>query len=158
MKNALSRYKGNRKREEKKETQKGRSVMRFKKRNDEQGNRIIDPVTKKYKLGKSIKTTDWDERERVEEWRKGWADMCNRYLLMLGISHMLLTEKSYARQGSNQIPTIHLGAKACAMEKRGIPTLKGKMNMKIRMQNRTKVNEKIDHLKDQDKNIERMRG
>ena len=44
---------------------------------DENGKRIFDPATGRYKLGRSIKTHDWDDSKRVQEWRAGWAETCN---------------------------------------------------------------------------------
>jgi len=97
---------------------------------DKDGNKLRDPITKKYRLGKSIKTNDWDAPERIEEWRKGWSEMCQSYFRQYGISKDI-THKSYARQGVNREPTIHLGAKVKALEDRGLSTDRSKKNRAI---------------------------
>lgn len=97
---------------------------------DKDGNKLRDPITKQYRLGKSIKTNDWDAPERIEEWRKGWAEMCQSYFRQYGISKKI-THKSYARQGINREPTIHLGAKVKALEDRGLSTDRSKKNRDI---------------------------
>lgn len=102
---------------------------------DENGSKIRDPVSHKYKLGKSIKTNNWDDRERIEEWRKGWAEICllwfRKYDIPKEITHI-----SYARQGIDREPTIHLGAKVKALEERGSFTDRGKINRDIIARNR----------------------
>ena len=97
---------------------------------DKNGNRIHDPVTQGYKWGRSIKTNDWDAPERIEEWREGWAEICQSWFKRCGISKEI-THKSYARQGIDREPTVHLGAKVKALEDRGLSTDRGKMNRDI---------------------------
>jgi hypothetical protein len=43
---------------------------------------------------------------------------------------------SYARQGIEKVPTVHMGVAAMQMKRRGIPTEKGAVNRKIAAQNR----------------------
>ena len=43
--------------------------------------------------------------------------------------------RSYARQGIDQIPTVHTGAAACQMEKKGIQTNIGNLNRDIKAAN-----------------------
>lgn len=97
---------------------------------DKNGNRLRDPITQQYKLGKSIKTNDWDSPDRIEEWRKGWAEICQSWFKQYGIFKDI-THKSYARQGIDREPTIHLGAKVKALEDRGLSTDRGKKNRDI---------------------------
>lgn len=97
---------------------------------DKNGNRIYDPVTQRYKLGKSIKTNDWDDLERIEEWRKEWAEICRLWFKRCGMSKEI-THISYARQGIDREPTIHLGAKVKVLEERGLVTDRGKKNHEI---------------------------
>ena len=108
---------------------------------DEHGNRIWDPEKMRYRLGRSTKINDWDEKERVEEWRSGWAKMWNDRCRELGIVH-LVTHRSYERQGLAKIPTRHLGAKAKAMEDRGILTERGNINREINRLNQERVEER----------------
>ena len=44
---------------------------------DENGEKIFNPVTGRFKLGRSIKPHNWDDSGRVQEWRTGWAKACN---------------------------------------------------------------------------------
>lgn len=97
---------------------------------DENGERIFDPAKGRYKLGRSIKTHNWDDAERVQEWRAGWADACNVQFRQHGIDKEV-TCLSYAKQGIDREPTRHLGAKVKAMESRGILTDRGSDNRRI---------------------------
>lgn len=101
---------------------------------DKNGNRVRDSVTRQYKLGRNIKTNDWDEPERVEEWRKGWARVCQSWFERCGVSKEI-THISYARQGLDREPTIHLGARVKALEDRGLLTDRSKKNRDIKMRN-----------------------
>lgn len=97
---------------------------------DENGERIFDPVKRRYKLGRSIKTHDWDNPDRVQEWRAGWATACNAQFRQHGIDKEVSC-LSYAKQGVDREPTKHLGAKVKAMEDRGISTNRGNDNRRI---------------------------
>lgn len=97
---------------------------------DKNGERIIDPIKGRYKLGRSIKTCDWDDFGRVEEWRAGWAKACNAQFRQHGIDKEV-TCLSYAKQGIDRKPTKHLGARVKAMESRGMQTNRGNANREI---------------------------
>lgn len=94
------------------------------------GERIFDPSKGRYKLGRSIKTHDWDDSDRVQEWRTGWAKTCNIQFRQHNIDKEV-TCLSYAKQGVDREPTKHLGAKVKAMEDRGISTNRGNDNRRI---------------------------
>ena len=87
-----------------------------------------------YKTRK-INTTDWNEQDKAEYWRKAWADITNKYLEENSIQEKV-DHRSYQRQGIEQIPTIHLGVSATQMEKKGIATDRGNTNREIKHQNR----------------------
>ena len=95
---------------------------------DKTGNRI------KLKSGrwKSHKenTVDWNDRGKAEVWRQGWADKCNQYLEANGRDERL-DLRSYKRQGIEKAPTIHMGAAAWNLEKKGVQTGVGDLNRKI---------------------------
>lgn len=118
---------------------------------DSNGNRIRDPATHQYRLGKSIKTNDWDAPERIEEWRRGWAQICNLWFRKCGISKEI-THKSYARQGIDREATIHLGAKVKALEDRGLLTDRGRINRDIAKRNHDnelqRLRQKIERNRD----------
>ena len=77
-----------------------------------------------------INTVDWNDQTKAEDWRQGWAEICNRVLEQNNHTERI-DHRSYERQGIDQIPTIHLGVAASAMEKRGIATERGNINRKI---------------------------
>lgn len=101
---------------------------------------ILDENGEKVKLKngnyktRKINTTDWNEQDKAEEWRKAWADITNKYLEENSIQDNV-DHRSYQRQGIEQIPTIHLGVSATQMEKRGIATDRGNINREIKHQN-----------------------
>ena len=101
---------------------------------DKDGNKIYDPKKRSYKC-KSIPATDWNEQTKAEEWRSAWAEICNRALERNGHTERI-DHRSYARQGIDQIPTVHLGVAAFQMEKRGIRTERGNLNREIEVTNR----------------------
>ena len=102
---------------------------------DPQGKKIYDKKKRSYKC-KSIPSTDWNDQSRAEEWRQGWAETANNYLVMHSGTHVKIDHRSYERQGIDQIPTIHLGVAAHQMEKRGIRTERGNINREIEVNNR----------------------
>ena len=101
---------------------------------DENGNRIYQG---KDKLGrrqyKSYKEdfNDWNDKERIEEWRSEWAECCNRRLP----EHSRIDHRSYVRQGVNQIPTIHEGYVARKRVRNGQQSDRVDINAEIREQN-----------------------
>lgn len=102
---------------------------------------ILDENGEKVKLKngnyktRKINTVDWNEQDKAEHWRKAWADIINKCLEENSIQDKV-DHRSYQRQGTEQIPTIHLGVSATQMEKKGIATDRGNINREIRKQNR----------------------
>ena len=80
-------------------------------------------------------TVDWNDQKYGEIWRQGWADTANRYLEAIG-SPERLDLRSYARQGIDKIPTVHMGAAVSYLEKKGIQTNIGNLNRDIQAANR----------------------
>ncbi|HHS2702424.1 TPA: MobQ family relaxase [Streptococcus agalactiae] len=99
---------------------------------DEKGEKILNkngkPKTRKVEL------TSWNDKGNVEKWRENFSDLCNKYLERAG-AEKRVDHRSFKRQGIKQIPTIHLGASASAMERKGIRTEKGDINREIKKQN-----------------------
>lgn len=99
---------------------------------DEKGEKVLNkngkPKTRKVEL------TSWNDRGNVEKWREKFSDLCNEYLAKNKIEKRV-DHRSFKRQGIKQIPTIHLGASASAMERKGIRTEKGDINREIKKQN-----------------------
>ena len=109
---------------------------------DDNGNKIpvIDPNTGKQKIGSrgrkmwkriSVPSTDWNDQSRAEEWRKGWADACNKYLQ----GRARVDHRSYARQGKKQLPTMHEGYVARKIVKRGKKSTIISYNAKVKRTN-----------------------
>lgn len=113
---------------------------------DTKGNKIpvIDPKTGKQKIGargrkmwqrETVQANDWNRREKVEEWRKRWADCCNKYLAR----EQQIDHRSYERQGITQLPTVHEGYAARLMEQRGTVSDLCQRNRDIRLYNHIAV-------------------
>lgn len=85
---------------------------------DKQGNKIYDKKSKTYKC-RTIKTTNWDDKEFLECCRKNWAIKINQAYesknLPLKVDH-----RSYKEQGIDKIPTIHIGKASVEMEMRRV--------------------------------------
>ena len=107
---------------------------------DGDGNKIYDRKKRQYKC-KSVPATDWNDQSKAEEWRAAWAPICNQHLEQNGHAERI-DHRSYKRQGIDQIPTVHLGVAASAMEKRGIRTERGDLNREIEV-----TNQKLRQLK-----------
>lgn len=99
---------------------------------DEKGEKVLNkngkPKTRKVEL------TTWNDKGNVEKWREKFSNLCNKYLERAG-AEKRVDHRSFKRQGIKQIPTIHLGASASAMERKGIRTEKGDINREIKKQN-----------------------
>ena len=99
---------------------------------DEKGEKVLNkngkPKTRKVEL------TTWNDKGNVEKWRENFSNLCNEYLAKNKIEKRV-DHRSFKRQGIKQIPTIHLGASASAMERKGIRTEKGDINREIKRQN-----------------------
>ena len=120
---------------------------------DENGEKIYDQKKRQYKC-KSVLTTDWNDRNNVEKWRKSWAELCNKYLQQAGRNERV-DHRSYERQGLEILPTKHLGTAASQMEKRNIKTDRGETNRYIKKVNRIIrfYNEEIAKLREEAKHL-----
>ena len=113
---------------------------------DENGERIRLP-SGRWKSHKE-NTVDWNDQKYAEIWRQGWADTANRYLEANDRPERL-DLRSYARQGIDKIPTVHMGSAACQMEKKGIQTNIGNLNRDIKAANSLmqSIRQMVRHLK-----------
>ena len=99
---------------------------------DENGEKVLN---KNGKLKtRKVELTTWNDKGNVEKWRENFSDLCNEYLAKNKIEKRV-DHRSFKRQGIKQIPTIHLGSSASAMERKGIRTEKGDINREIKKQN-----------------------
>lgn len=121
---------------------------------DENGQKIpiIDEKTGKQKVrvrkGKgeeklwervTVDANDWNKKEKIEEWRKRWAEHCNKYLQ----EHEKIDHRSYKKQGIKQLPTIHEGYVARQMELKGEVSEKCQYNREVK-----KYNELLNWIKE----------
>ena len=83
---------------------------------------------------RKVDAVDWNNQDDAEIWWAAWAETANRYLEIMNRAERI-DNRSYARQGIDQVPTIHLGAAAHQMEKRGIRTERGDINREIEVTN-----------------------
>ncbi len=113
---------------------------------DENGQRIRLP-SGRWKNHKE-NTVDWNEHSKADEWRASWADVVNRHLEANGRSERIDHRSNQAR-GIFEIPSIHMGPAACAMEAKGIRTERGDINRSIKAANRLirEIREKLADLK-----------
>ena len=98
---------------------------------DRKGKQKTDKAGRKQWQAQTVKTTNWDEEDTLEKWRKAWADICNDYL---DKAHQI-DHRSYKDRGIEQTPTVHIGVAAAAMERRGIQTERGDQNRAIKAAN-----------------------
>ncbi len=117
---------------------------------DENGERIpmIDKKTGKQKLGRrnekiwkriTVEANDWNSKDRAEEWRSAWADICNNFL----DETQRIDHRSYKRQGLDTEPTIHEGFVARDMEKKGRESVRCRYNRTVKA-----LNEVMSKLKE----------
>ncbi len=135
---------------------------------DSNGNKIYDKRKRTYKC-RTVQTTDWNNREKAEEWRTEWAEFLNQAHVDKGLatevellqhrrniklenqeqvtsggngsSVTLVDHRSFERQGRLEKPTVHMGVAVTQMERKGIRTVKGDTNREIKS-----INAKISAL------------
>ncbi|WP_226530859.1 MobQ family relaxase [Metabacillus niabensis] len=117
---------------------------------DRKGNKVLDKNGKpKYK---TIALTDWDKRDNVAMWREQWSTYANQMLEKEGVSERI-THLSHEARGLDELPTVHLGHKTHAMEKRGIQTERGDINRNVEKHNAIVV--EIKELQKKKEELER---
>ena len=84
---------------------------------------------------------DWNKPSNCEIWRHGWEEIQNEYLFKNQRTERI-DLRSYQRQSKEQLPTVHMGRAACAMEQRGEESYLGNLNRDIREVNRLMVSMK----------------
>jgi MobA/MobL family len=86
------------------------------------------------KISFGKKDRSWNEKALLKDQRESWGSLTNEYLANNGIDNRI-DHRSYADQGIEQIPQIHIGVAASAMEKRGISTERGDKHRQITRDN-----------------------
>ena len=100
---------------------------------DADGNRIPNASGKGYKSRK-VNVIDWNEKGKAKEWRNAIAEIINATNEKAGIAERV-DPRSYKDRGIPLIPTIHLGERASALERKGIRTERGNINRAIEKYN-----------------------
>lgn len=83
------------------------------------------------KEGFGKKARDWNDKQKLQEWRELWAELSNRYLEK-NHHHERVDHRSYEEQGIDKMPMNHLGKDATALERKGIETRLGNYNRLIK--------------------------
>lgn len=105
---------------------------------DENGKKQYDKKKQTYKC-RTIKSTNWDNKEFLQSCRENWAVKINRELERKGLVERV-DHRSYEEQGIEKIPMKKMGVAAHHMELRGIQTDRGNINREIQKDN-TKIEE-----------------
>ena len=84
--------------------------------------------------GGARKTTALHPKAWLAETRAAWAEQTNQALAEAG-SELRIDHRSYAEQGIERVPGVHLGPTVLAMEARGIETERGAAARAVAQQN-----------------------
>ena len=76
----------------------------------------------------------WNSEEQLVSWRAAWADATNRYLERYGYDERI-DHRSNAARGLDEIPTIHEGVTARALERKGVIADRCEINRQIKADN-----------------------
>ena len=76
----------------------------------------------------------WNSEEQLAAWRAAWADVSNRCLERAGREERI-DHRSNAARGLDEIPTIHEGVTAQALERKGIVSDRCEINRQIKADN-----------------------
>ena len=99
---------------------------------DAQGLVRADKHPKSTRYGRQNPISErWNSEEQLVEWRKEWADVTNRYLERAGREERI-DHRSNAARGLDEIPTIHEGVAAQALERKGIISDRCEINRQIK--------------------------
>lgn len=102
---------------------------------DARGLERADKHPKSTKFGRQNPITErWNSDEQLVEWRKAWADTVNRALEHSGIEERI-DHRSHSERGLDEQPTVHEGAEARAMERKGFVADRCELNRQIKADN-----------------------
>ena len=77
----------------------------------------------------------WNSEEQLAAWREAWADVSNRCLERAGREERI-DHRSNAARGLDELPTIHEGVTARALERKGIIADRCELNRQIKVDNK----------------------
>lgn len=85
----------------------------------------------------------WNSKEQLRQWRKEWETIVNDKFISMG-SDVRIDCRSYAEQGREELPTLHMGPAATAIEKRAERELReGKQEQQVIRSDIGQINERI---------------
>ena len=93
----------------------------------------INPKSTRYGRQNPI-SKRWNSEEQLAAWRAAWVDVTNRYLEHAGHEERI-DHRSNAARGLDEIPTIHEGVAAQALERKGIISDRCEINRQIKADN-----------------------
>lgn len=97
-----------------------------------QGYERISKYPKSTKYGRQNPITErWNSDEQLVLWRQAWADVTNLHLERTGHEERI-DHRSHAARGLDEIPTIHEGVAAQALERKGIISDRCEINRQIK--------------------------
>ena len=100
-----------------------------------QGLERVSKYPKSTKYGRQNPISErWNSEEQLCLWREAWGEHVNRFLEQAGLEERI-DHRSFADQGRDEQPTIHEGAAARAMEKKGFVSDRCDLNRQIRRDN-----------------------
>ena len=95
----------------------------------------VDKHPKSTRYGRQNPISErWNSEEQLAAWRAAWADLTNRHLERAG-SEERIDHRSNAARGIDEIPTIHEGVTARALERKGIIADRCEINRQIKADN-----------------------
>ena len=95
----------------------------------------VDKHPKSTRYGRQNPISErWNSEEQLTAWRAAWADVSNRYLERAGREERI-DHRSNAARGLDEIPTIHEGVTAQALERKGIISDRCEINRQIKADN-----------------------
>ena len=102
---------------------------------DAQGLIRADKHPKSTRYGRQNPISErWNSEEQLAAWRAAWADVSNRCLERAGQEERI-DHRSNAARGLDEIPTIHEGVAAQALERKGIISDRCEINRQIKADN-----------------------
>ena len=104
----------------------------------------------------NVSTNPLDRKEVLQEIRENWAKECNKYLA----PEQQIDHRSYQERGIEQIPTIHEGYAARAMEQRGEVSERCQYNREVRAINQEIIENRafIEVLKETDSRLQDLKS
>ena len=102
---------------------------------DAQGLVRADKHPKSTRYGRQNPISErWNSEEQLILWRAAWADAANRHLERYGHDKRI-DHRSNAARGLDELPTIHEGVTARALEQKGIIADRCEINRQIKVDN-----------------------